>query len=198
MKVSKTSLRGVLIIEPQVFKDQRGLFMETYHQRRYADCGIDAVFVQDNMSFSVKGILRGLHYQHPHAQAKLVQVIKGEIFDVAVDIRRGSPTFGQWFGIHLSGENGRQLFIPEGFAHGFCVLSDTAAVTYKCTDFYAPDDEGGILWSDPDLDINWPMMNPLLSSRDSGYPRLSDVSSERLPVYKERGRENYSAMTVAD
>jgi dTDP-4-dehydrorhamnose 3,5-epimerase len=186
MKVSRTSLDGVLIVEPNVFKDQRGFFLELYHQRRYADCGINAVFVQDNMSFSVKETLRGLHYQYPHAQAKLVQVIKGKIFDVAVDIRRGSPTFGQWYGVYLSGENGRQLFIPEGFAHGFCVLSDTATLTYKCTDFYAPDDEGGILWSDPDLDIDWPMPNPLLSPKDSGYPCLCDVSSERLPVYKER------------
>jgi dTDP-4-dehydrorhamnose 3,5-epimerase len=185
MKITLASLSDVLIIEPNFFSDQRGFFMEMYHQRRYADCGIDTVFVQDNMSFSIKGTLRGLHYQHPRAQAKLVQVIKGEIFDVAIDIRRGSPTFAQWFGVHLTGESGRQLFIPEGFAHGFCVLSDTATVTYKCTDFYAPDDEGGILWSDPDLDINWPVPNPLLSARDSEHPCLCDVSLERLPVYKE-------------
>jgi len=186
MKIIPTSLVDVFIIEAIVFNDQRGFFMETYNQKRYADCGIDALFVQDNMSFSVKGILRGLHYQHPHAQAKLVQVSQGEIFDVALDIRRGSPTFGQWTGVRLSGENGRQLFIAEGFAHGFCVVSDTATVTYKCTDFYAPDDEGGILWSDPDLDINWPIPNPLLSARDGEYPRLCDVSPERLPVFKDR------------
>ena len=160
--------------------------MEIHHQRRYTEFGMETVFVQDNMSYSVSGTLRALHYQLPYAQAKLVQVITGAIFDVAVDIRLGSPTFGQWLGVHLSDENRRQLFIPEGFAHGFCVLSDTATLTYKCTDFYAPDDEGGILWSDPDLNINWPVPNPLLSTRDSGYPRLRDVSSERLPVYKER------------
>jgi dTDP-4-dehydrorhamnose 3,5-epimerase len=184
MKVFSTSLEGVLIVEPQVFNDQRGFFMETYHQRRYAACGIDAVFVQDNMSFSVIGSLRGLHYQQPHAQAKLVQVIQGEIFDVALDIRRGSPTFGQWTGAHLSRENGRQLFIPEGFAHGFCVLSETAHVLYKCTDFYAPDAEGGIIWSDPSLGIDWPVKDPLLSIRDSQFPCLYDVSPERLPLYE--------------
>jgi dTDP-4-dehydrorhamnose 3,5-epimerase len=185
MKVSRTSLDGVLSVEPNVFKDQRGFFMETYHQRRYSDCGIESVFVQDNVSYSVRGTLRGLHYQLPQAQAKLVQVIQGEIFDVALDIRRGSPTFGQWTGVHLSGENGHQLFIPEGFAHGFCVLSETAHVLYKCTNFYAPDAEGGILWSDPAVGIDWSVTDPLISLRDSQFPCLRDVSPERLPVYKE-------------
>jgi dTDP-4-dehydrorhamnose 3,5-epimerase len=186
MKITPTSLSDVLIIEPKVFNDPRGFFMETYHQRRYADCGIDVVFVQDNMSFSVKETLRGLHYQHPHAQAKLVQVIQGEIFDVALDIRRGSPTFGQWTGVYLSGENGRQLLIPEGFAHGFFVLSETAYVFYKCTNFYAPDAEGGILWSDPDLGIDWPVEDPLISSKDSQFPFLRNIRLADLPPYNHK------------
>ena len=158
--------------------------METYHQGRYAKCGIGQVFVQDNLSFSIKGTLRGLHYQHPHDQAKLVQVIKGAIFDVSVDIRQGSPTFGQWVGHNLSDGNGLQLFIPEGFAHGFCVLTETAHVLYKCTDFYSPRDESGVLWSDPDLGIDWPVKTPLLSHKDSKNPRLADIPPDRLPVYK--------------
>jgi dTDP-4-dehydrorhamnose 3,5-epimerase len=186
MKIISTSLPGVLVIEPSIFADKRGFFMEIYHQIRYTELGIEANFVQDNLSQSVEGTLRGLHYQLFHAQAKLVQVIKGAIFDVAVDIRRGSPTFGQWTGINLSEKNERQVFIPEGFAHGFCVLSDKAKVIYKCTDFYAPDDEGGILWSDPDLAIDWPLTVPLLSAKDSQYPRLTEVPRERLPIYKKR------------
>jgi dTDP-4-dehydrorhamnose 3,5-epimerase len=182
VKISPTSLPEVLIIEPQVFNDQRGFFMETYHQQRYTEMGITPVFVQDNLSRSLRGTLRGLHYQFPRAQAKLIQVIRGEVFDVAVDIRRGSPNFGRWTGIHLNHENGRQIFIPEGFAHGFCVLSEIAEVIYKCTDFYAPDDEGGILWSDPDLAIDWPLSKPLLSPKDSQYPCLRDLPFERLPI----------------
>ena len=146
MKTQKTELDGVLIIEPNVFEDQRGYFFETYNQDRYHEIGIKSDFVQDNLSFSVKGTLRGLHYQHPNDQAKLVQVILGEVFDVAVDIRRGSATFGKWIGQHLSNDNKLQIFVPEGFAHGFCVLSDTALFHYKCSDFYAPECEGGILW----------------------------------------------------
>ena len=142
-------------------------------------------FVQDNVSYSKKGILRGLHYQYPRAQAKLVQVIKGKIFDVAVDIRRGSSTFSQWVGTNLSDENKRQLYIPKGFVHGFCVLSDAAFVSYKCTEFYAPDDESGILWSDPDLGIDWPVTDPELSAKDIRYPRLRDVPPERLPINKD-------------
>jgi dTDP-4-dehydrorhamnose 3,5-epimerase len=185
MKIISTSLPGVYIIEPAVFEDQRGFFMETYHQTRYTEAGIGRIFVQDNISHSVRGTLRGLHYQLHHPQAKLIHVIKGSIFDVVVDIRRGSPHFGQWAGAHLSDENKYQLFVPEGFAHGFCVLSEIADVVYKCTEFYAPDDEGGILWSDPAVAIDWPVSEPLLSAKDGQLPCLADVSPERLPLYEE-------------
>ena len=185
MKVLPTKLAGVYIIEPQVFSDHRGFFMETYHQRRYTEAGIERNFVQDNLSQSVRGTLRGLHYQLHQAQAKFIQVIQGTIYDVAVDIRRGSPSFGQWAGIHLSDENKRQLFLPEGFAHGFCVLSETAQVFYKCSDFYAADDEGGILWSDPALAIDWPVSEPLLSEKDRQFPCLADIAPERLPLYED-------------
>ena len=160
--------------------------METHHQRRYAEKGINCNFVQDNLSRSVRNTLRGLHYQIEYAQAKLIQVIKGVVFDVVVDIRQGSPKFGQWAGVNLSDGNRRQLFVPEGFAHGFCVLSEAADVVYKCSDFYAPEDEGGILWSDPDLAVHWPVEKPLLSDKDSRLPCLADVPPERLPLYKER------------
>jgi dTDP-4-dehydrorhamnose 3,5-epimerase len=173
----------VLIIEPDVLDDQRGYFFETYQRQRYANAGINADFVQDNLSFSIKGTLRGLHYQHPHGQAKLVQVIQGEVFDVAVDIRRKSPTFGRWIGQHLSDENKKQIFIPEGFAHGFCVLSETALFHYKCSDFYAPDCEGGIVWSDPDVGIDWPIDSPLVSEKDSKFSCLKDLSEDKLPFY---------------
>ena len=159
--------------------------METYHQQRYSKAGIQHLFVQDNHSSSIRGTLRGLHYQVTQAQAKLIQVIQGSIFDVAVDIRRGSPNFCQWTGIHLPGDSKRQVFIPEGFAHGFCVLSEVAHIVYKCSDFYAPEDEGGILWSDPDLGIDWPMEKPIVSDKDSHLPCLADVPPERLPIYKE-------------
>jgi dTDP-4-dehydrorhamnose 3,5-epimerase len=183
MKIQKTELDGVLIIEPDVLDDQRGYFFETYQRQRYANAGINADFVQDNLSFSIKGTLRGLHYQHPHGQAKLVQVIQGEVFDVAVDIRRKSPTFGRWIGQHLSDENKKQIFIPEGFAHGFCVLSDTALFHYKCSDFYAPECEGGIVWSDPDVGIDWPIDSPLVSEKDSKFSCLKDLSEDKLPFY---------------
>ena len=183
MKVSPTSIPDVLIIEPEVFEDTRGFFIETYHQKRYEQFNIDCIFVQDNFSHSVHGILRGLHYQLKHPQAKLVQAIHGAIFDVAVDIRQGSPTFGKWVGAHISDKNRRQIFVPKGFAHGFCVLSKTADILYKCTDFYAPDDEEGILWSDPGIDIDWPVTDPLLSDKDSKYPCLKDVPRENLPKY---------------
>jgi dTDP-4-dehydrorhamnose 3,5-epimerase len=186
MKVLPTTLDGVYIIEPRVFNDGRGFFMETYHQRRYSEVGIEQLFVQDNLSHSVRGTLRGLHYQLQHGQAKLIQVIKGAVFDVVVDIRRGSPSFSKWTGVNLSEENKRQLFVPEGFAHGFCVLSEVAKVVYKCSDFYTPEDEGGILWSDPDLAIDWPVEKPLLSDKDSRLPYLADVPPEGLPLYKER------------
>jgi dTDP-4-dehydrorhamnose 3,5-epimerase len=184
MIVRKTEFQTALIIDPDVFHDQRGYFMETYHQEKYAESGISSHFVQDNLSYSVRGTLRGLHYQHPHGQAKLVQMIKGEIFDVIVDIRLGSPTFGRWTGVRLSDENSRQFYVPEGFAHGFCVLSEMALVYYKCSDFYAPQSEGGILWSDPDIGIEWPISAPLLSDKDSKYPRLNDVPKTRLPTYE--------------
>jgi len=185
LKVLPTKLDGVYIIEPQVFSDARGFFMETYHQRRYAESGINRTFLQENLSRSVRGTLRGLHYQLKYGQAKLIQAVRGEVFDVVVDIRRGSPHFGQWIGVILSEENKRQLFVPDGFAHGFCVLSDSADIVYKCSDFYAPEDEGGILWSDPNLAIDWPIANPLLSEKDSRLPHLADVLPERLPLYKE-------------
>lgn len=183
MKVTETRLPGVMIIEPDVFSDERGFFMETYHQARYDELGIKVRFVQDNLSYSRRGVLRGLHYQYPHSQGKLVYVVKGEVFDVAVDIRMGSPTFGQWVGVILSDQNRRQLYIPEGFAHGFVVLSDEALFAYKCTDFYHPEAEGGIVWNDPDLGIDWPEKKPLLSPKDAAYPRLGRIDPRRLPVY---------------
>ncbi|MDL1980490.1 MAG: dTDP-4-dehydrorhamnose 3,5-epimerase [Deltaproteobacteria bacterium] len=180
MNIITTSLEGVLIIEPRVFKDNRGFFMETYNQNKYQKAGINRRFVQDNLSYSVCGTLRGLHFQIKHPQAKLVQVITGEIFDVAVDIRKGSPTFGNWTGVVLSAQNKRQMFIPEGFAHGFCVLSETAHFSYKCSDFYAPDDEGGIIWSDPDIGIKWPVKEPVISEKDKHYSRLCELLPRQL------------------
>lgn len=181
MKVIETKIPGVLIIEPNVFKDDRGFFMETWQQQRYADVGINADFMQENLSFSSRGVVRGLHYQHPHAQGKLVSVIHGDVFDVAVDIRRDSATFGQWVGVSLSGDNHRQFWVPPGFAHGFCVLSETAYFTYKCTDIYTPQAEGGIAWNDPDIGIEWPVRAALLSDKDRQYPRLRDIDVTRLP-----------------
>lgn len=182
MNIMTTSIEGVLMIEPDVFKDSRGFFMETYNQNRYFNCGIPTAFVQDNLSYSVRGTLRGLHYQIKNCQAKLVQVISGEVFDVAVDIRPDSPTFGKWTGFHLSDRNRRQLFIPQGFAHGFCVLSETAYFLYKCSNFFAPGDEGGIIWSDPDIGIDWPVQDPILSEKDKQYPHLSEINPDQLPV----------------
>lgn len=184
MKVTPTPLKEVLLIEPQVFGDARGFFLETFQRRRYAEAGIGVDFVQDNISFSQKGILRGLHYQHPQGQAKLVQVLEGEVFDVAVDIRRGSPTFGQWTGATLSSKTRQQLYIPPGFAHGFCVLSPTALFMYKCSDYYAPQNEGGIRWNDPALNIQWPVTEPILSEKDKEYPLLKQIPIQRLPSYE--------------
>ncbi len=181
MKVMETELPGVVVIEPRVFADERGYFMETWHGPRYADHGIHGSFAQDNLSFSVKGTLRGLHYQIRHPQAKLVQVIRGEVLDVAVDLRPESPFFGRWTGIRLSGENHWQMFIPEGFAHGFCVLSDTAHFSYKCSGVYMPEDEGGIRWSDPDIGIDWPIAAPIVSAKDRRLPRLKETARSRLP-----------------
>lgn len=183
VKVVETNLPGVLIIEPKVFGDARGYFYETWQNKRYAEIGIKERFVQDNVSFSTKGVLRGLHYQNPHGQGKLVSVLKGEVFDVAVDIRAGSPTFGQWTGVLLSGENHRQLWIPAGFAHGFCVVSDVVYFTYKCTDLYTPEVEGGIIWNDPDIGIEWPLKDVVLSEKDKQYSRLKDIPMEGLPAF---------------
>jgi len=174
MKFTETSLPGIFLIEPDVFRDQRGCFMETYHHEKYVSNGIDRVFVQDNHSYSIKGTLRGLHYQFPHTQGKLVLALSGEIYDVAVDIRNGSPTFGQWIGVYLSSGNGHQIYIPEGFAHGFCVTSESAIVLYKCTDFYYPQCDQGVLWSDPRLGIDWPVKEPLLSPKDANLPVLGE------------------------
>ena len=181
MRILPANIPGLLIAEPDVYGDDRGFFTETWHRDRYAEMGIDRVFVQDNLSRSVKGALRGMHFQIRHPQAKLVQAISGELFDVAVDLRPDSPTFGKWEGVVLSDKNMRQLYIPEGFAHGFCVLSDTALFSYKCTDFYAPGDEGGLLWSDPDIGIEWPVNEPILSDKDRVHPRLKDLIKHQLP-----------------
>ncbi len=186
MKVEQTDLAGVLLITPDVYEDRRGYFMETFQLSRYRQCGVDVTFVQDNLSFSVRGTLRGLHFQHPYGQAKLVQVLQGEVFDVAVDIRVGSPAFGQWFGAVLSSENHRQLFIPAGFAHGFCVLSPQAVFSYKCSDFYNPDCERGILWNDPDIGIEWPLASPVLSHKDGSLPRLAELDDKLLPEYEKQ------------
>ena len=180
MQINATDIEDVKIIEPHLFADNRGYFLETYHLNRFKSAGLPDVFVQDNLSFSVKNTLRGLHFQTTRPQAKLVQVISGEIFDVAVDIRPTSPTFGRWVSVHLSEHNKRQVFIPEGFAHGFCVLSDSAYVVYKCSDFYDRDDEGGILWSDPAIGIDWPTTHPIVSTKDGRLPAMSDISPEKL------------------
>lgn len=157
IEVIDTLIEGLKVIEPSVFGDSRGFFMETYNYKDYSQAGLDMKFVQDNLSMSSKGVLRGLHFQYKHPQGKLVSVIKGEVFDVAVDIRKGSPTYGQWYGITLTEENKKQFYIPEGFAHGFLVLTEEAVFTYKCTDYYHPEDEGGIIWNDTDIDIKWPL-----------------------------------------
>lgn len=183
MRVIATELSGVVIIEPKAFGDQRGFFLETYHQQRYADAGLPEWFVQDNHSRSAPGTLRGLHYQLKHAQGKLVRCIRGAIFDVAVDIRRGSPTFGRWVGIELSEENQRQLYIPPGFAHGFCVSSVPSEVEYKCTDFHHAEDEHGIVWNDPGVAIAWPVKDPLVSAKDARYLPLA-LSRSDLPTYE--------------
>jgi len=184
MKFTPADIPDVVLIEPRVFGDERGFFMETYHQGKFAEAGITARFVQDNHSRSGAGVLRGLHYQLQHPQGKLVRVTQGEVFDVAVDIRRGSATFGCWVGYVLSADNKRQLYVPPGFAHGFCTLSDTVDFLYKCTDLYHPEDEQGIAWDDPDLAIAWPDMDFVLSDKDCTYPRLRDAEPERLPEYR--------------
>tara|TARA_B100000586_G_scaffold208233_1_gene155565 strand:- start:159 stop:683 length:525 start_codon:yes stop_codon:yes gene_type:complete len=174
MQVSKTPIDGLLTIEPKIFADPRGMFYEVYSENRYEEHGIPC-FVQDNHSVSKKGVLRGLHYQVNPGQGKLVRVTRGEVFDVAVDIRKQSPTYGKWWGLSLSETNNFQLYIPIGFAHGFCVLSESAEVLYKCSDYYSPENERGILWNDPDLAIDWPVKDPILSEKDAVYPLFSEL-----------------------
>lgn len=184
MKTKETRLPGVLVLEPDVFSDTRGFFLETWNSTRYEQAGIQGPFVQDNVSFSKEGVLRGLHFQYPQSQAKLIQVLSGEVVDVAVDIRVGSPTFGQWVSEILSAENHRQMYILPGFAHGYCVTSETAVFSYKCTDFYNPRTERGIIWNDPDLNIDWPIAEPVLSTKDANYPRLKDLPRDKLPHFQ--------------
>jgi dTDP-4-dehydrorhamnose 3,5-epimerase len=185
MNIIKTEIDGVLIFEPQVFGDKRGYFQETWSSQRYIDAGITIPFVQDNVSFSTKGTLRGLHFQNPNCQGKLVQALKGKIIDVLVDIRLGSKTFGKSISVELSEDNHRQLYIPPGFAHGFCVLSEMALFSYKCTDYYDHPCEQGVIWNDPDLGIDWVVDSPLLSEKDLVYPQLKDIPEEKLPVFGE-------------
>jgi dTDP-4-dehydrorhamnose 3,5-epimerase len=182
VKFLPTELSGVLVVEPDVFRDPRGFFLETYSENRYREGGIDVRFVQDNHSRSVRGTLRGLHAQVPRAQAKLLRAVVGEVFDVAVDIRRGSPTFGKWVGVVLSAENHRQIYIPGGFAHGFCVMSDVAEVAYKCSELYVPEDEITVQWNEPSIGVKWPVAEPLLSKRDLAGKTLAELES-RLPVF---------------
>ncbi len=186
MKVTATDHPEVLLVEPEVFHDARGLFKELYHAEKYRAEGLPGVFVQDNHSRSAKGVLRGLHYQLRQPQGKLVSVLSGTVLDVAVDIRRGSPHFGKWVGVELSGENHRQLYIPPGFAHGFCVLSAQADFFYKCTALYAPGDEYGISWDDPGIGIDWPQMEFLLSDSDRALPRLANAAD--LPSFEPPAR----------
>ena len=183
MNVIHTELEGVLIVEPKVFGDARGFFMESWNARRYEAHGIATSFVQDNFSLSARGVLRGLHFQNPAPQGKLVSVLQGSVFDVAVDLRRGAPTFGKWTAVELSSENRRQLFVPEGFAHGFLVTSETALVHYKCTGFYVPESEVGIRWDYPDLANTWPESHPILSPKDAAAALLRDLPPERLFDY---------------
>lgn len=184
MKLLETPLPDLLVVEPDVFEDSRGYFFEAYNWAKYQQQGFTDRFVQDNVSLSTrKGIVRGLHFQWPNPQGKLVSALRGEIFDVAVDIREGSPTYGQWHAVILSEENHRMLFVPKGFAHGFCTLSDEALVTYKCTDFFSKEDDGGIHYLDPTLAIDWPLKDVLLSEKDMNQPMLSELPSHKKPQY---------------
>jgi dTDP-4-dehydrorhamnose 3,5-epimerase len=180
MNVTRCDIPGLLVIEPRVFGDARGFFLETWNEQRYRAAGLDLRFVQDNLSSSRRGTIRGLHFQNPRAQGKLVWAIQGEVFDVAVDLRRGSPTFGRWHGLTLSEQNRLQFYIPPGFAHGFAVLSDTAVFGYKCTDFYSPKDEVTLQWDDPDVGVAWPFRDPVLSEKDKHGIRLRDLPPDRL------------------
>lgn len=182
MKVSTTSLSGVLHIAPTVHRDQRGAFLELWHEERYARHGIPGQFAQDNASVSRYGVLRGLHFQHPDGQGKLVSVLRGQVFDVVVDVRSDSVTFGKWLAFELSEENAHQLYVPPGFAHGFVVVSDVAIFAYKCTTPYRPESERVVRWNDPDLGIRWPIERPLISPRDELAPRLREIPAASLPV----------------
>ena len=181
--VEETKLPGVLIIEPTVYGDDRGYFMELFHSTKYRNAGITAPFVQDNLSVSKRDCLRGLHYQFPNAQGKLVWVVQGTVYDVVVDIRQGSPTFGQWIGTEISSANKKQLWVPPGLAHGFCVTSENAAFVYKCTDFYRPQSEHAIRWNDPALDIQWPIESPTVSEKDRNGQLLHEIDASKLPKY---------------
>jgi len=185
MKVIDTELPGVVLIEPRTFRDSRGHFLEAWNQKRYQQLGMPGGMVQDNLSWSRRGVLRGLHFQYPACQGKLVYALAGQIFDVAVDVRLGSPHFGRWVGFYLSQDNNRQIYIPEGFAHGFCVLSATALVAYKCSETYRPECEVGVVWNDPRIGINWPLSSPIISPRDAALRRLDDLPAECLPQYSD-------------
>ncbi len=180
MKITRCDIAGLLTIEPKVFGDARGFFLETWNEQQYREAGLDLRFVQDNISSSRRGTLRGLHFQNPRSQGKLVWVIEGEVFDVAVDLRRSSPTFGRWHGLNLSGQNRLQFYIPTGFAHGFAVLSETALFAYKCTEFYSPQDELTLCWDDPDVGVKWPLNDPVLSEKDKQGVRLKDLPTDQL------------------
>ena len=183
MNVIETRIPGVRILEPKIFGDDRGFFMETYNEARYKEAGLPSNFVQDNLSLSAKNVLRGLHFQNPDQQGKLVYVLQGEVFDVAVDIREGSPTFGEWEGVTLSAENKRQFWVPEGFAHGFVVTSDTALFVYKCSAPYNAKADAGVRWDDPEIGVEWPVEEPTLSEKDKNAPLLRDLSPEKQPRY---------------
>jgi dTDP-4-dehydrorhamnose 3,5-epimerase len=182
VRVTPIDIHGVLLLEPSVISDHRGCFLETYHEQRYRDAGITEQFVQDNCSRSIRNTVRGLHFQEPHGQGKLVMALEGTIYDVVVDIRKGSPTFGKWYGVELSDKSLHQLYIPPGCAHGFCVTSEMATFLYKCTAYYSPRDERGILWNDPALGIRWPISEPILSPKDQAYRTIKEMDPE-LPVY---------------
>jgi len=184
MKVTPLAIPEILLVEPKVFGDPRGYFVETFQATRYAEAGISARFVQDNLSRSGRGTLRGLHLQHPNTQAKLVYVVEGEVFDVAVDVRVGSPSFGKWAGTHLSSRDHRQMFIPAGFAHGFCVTSEYALFAYKCSEIYLPQNEVGVAWNDPALGIPWPVTQPTISEKDQRFLPLAKIDPARLPQWK--------------
>ncbi len=183
MNIKPLEIPDVLHIEPRIFSDDRGYFLESYNRDSYLAAGLTATFGQDNVSLSKRGVVRGLHFQYPRPQGKLVSALTGEVFDVAVDIRTGSPTFGKWVGAYLSAEKGNQLYIPEGFAHGFCVVSDSAILQYKCTDFYVPEADRGIRWDDPDFAVVWPVETPILSPKDQTAPLYSQLDLNALPSF---------------